>query len=135
MLRVLLFDILTFSEKGVFGKIFRSWCRDLLQATGKGNGFLWRGVFVFLSSFASPTSFLTEYSEIQQAIRLEKLDQVLKDAKSVISLSHERLYDKKTKQKLLSITSLWKKPVEEEKEEKDLQDYVTKQTTFDSVML
>ena len=75
------------------------------------------------------------YSEIQQAIRLEKLDQVLKDAKSVISLSHERLYDKKTKQKLLSLTSLWKKPVEEEKEEKDLQDYVTKQTTFDSVML
>ena len=65
--------------------------------------------------------------------RLEKLDQLLEDAKSVISLSHERLYDKKTKQKLLSLTSLWKKPAKEE-EEKDLQDYVSKQTTFDTVL-
>ena len=73
------------------------------------------------------------HSGIQQAIRLEKLDQLLEDAKSVISLSHERLYDKKTKQKLLSLTSLWKKPAKEE-EEKDLQDYVSKQTTFDTVL-
>ena len=73
------------------------------------------------------------YSGIQQAIRLEKLDQLLNDAKNVISLSHEQLYDKKTKQILLPLMSLWKKSLKEDGEAS--RNYVAKQTTFDSVLL